>query len=120
MFKENRSKGKIDGKRGEEKRKKRRKKKEWRIAVVFTINKICAGENTSTDTSEEPQELQDKESARFCSACGEKFMGNDRYCIKCGNNRKRDNQEIATESVKRSRTKSLDQLIQENGKAWVF
>ena len=117
MFKENRSKGKVDGKRGEEKWKKGRKKKEWRIAVVFTISKICAGENTSRDNSEE---LQDKESARFCSACGEKFMGNNRYCIKCGNNRKRDNQEIATESVKRSRTKSLDQFIQENGKAWVF
>ena len=43
-------------------------------------------------------------------------MGNDRYCIKCGNKRKLDNQEIATESVKRSRTESLDQFIQEKGK----
>ena len=37
-------------------RKKGRKKNEWRIALFCTINKICAGENTSRDTSEEPQE----------------------------------------------------------------
>ena len=30
-------------------------KTEWYIAVVCTINKICIGENTSRDTSEEPQ-----------------------------------------------------------------
>ena len=39
-----------------------------------------------------------------------------RYCIKCGNKRKLDNQEIATESVKKSRTKRLDEFIQEKGK----
>ena len=39
-------------------RKKGRKKNQWRIAVVCTINKICAGEKTSRDTSEEPQEPQ--------------------------------------------------------------
>ena len=59
------------------------------------------------------RKMADKDGARFCSACGEKFMGNDRYCIKCGNKRKLVNQEIATESVKKSRTKSLDQFIQE-------
>ena len=69
------------------------------------------------------RKMADKEGARFfCSACGEKFMGNDRYCIKCGNKRKLDNQEIATEFVKRSGTKSLDQFIQKKrkGKTWVF
>ena len=31
------------------------------------------------------RKMADKEGARFfCSACGEKFMGNDRYCIKWG------------------------------------
>ena len=44
--------------------------------------------------------MVDKEGARFC-ACGEKFMGNNRCCIKLGNKRKLDNQEIATESVKK-------------------
>ena len=34
------------------------RKNQWRIAVVCTINKICAGEKTSRDTSEEPQEPQ--------------------------------------------------------------
>ena len=59
------------------------------------------------------RKMADKDGARFYSGCGEKFMGNDRYCIKCGNKRKLVNQEIATESVKKSRTKSLDQFIQE-------
>ena len=58
----------------------------------------------------------DKEGARFCSAYGEKFMGNNRCCIKHGNKRKLDNQEIATESVKKSRTKRLDEFLQEKGK----
>ena len=34
------------------------RKNQWRIAVVYTINKICTGEKTSRDTSEEPQEPQ--------------------------------------------------------------
>ena len=62
------------------------------------------------------RKMADKEGARFCSTCGEKLIGNDRYCIKCANKRKLDNQEIATESVKKSRTKSLGQFIQEKGK----
>ena len=45
--------------------------------------------------------MVDKEGVRFCSACGEKLIGNDRYRIKCANKRKLDNQEIATESVKK-------------------
>ena len=43
-------------------------------------------------------------------------MGNDRPCIKCVNKRKLDNHKIAWESVKRSRTKSLDQFVQKKGK----
>ena len=31
-------------------------KTEWHIAVNCTINKICTGENTPRDISEEPQE----------------------------------------------------------------
>ena len=36
--------------------KKEERKNEWHIAFVCTLNKICAGENTSRDTSKEPQE----------------------------------------------------------------
>ena len=47
---------------GEEKQE---RKNEWRIAVVCTINKICAGENTSRNTSEEPQEPQNQNYVSF-------------------------------------------------------
>ena len=42
---------------------KEEKEKQWRIAVVCTISKICAGENTSRDKSEEPQEPQQSKMA---------------------------------------------------------
>ena len=79
-------------------------------------NGTCrAFENTCRTKLHEKKKV-DKEGARFCSAYGEKFLGNNRCCIKHGNKRKLDNQEIATESVKKSRTKRLDEFIQEKGK----
>ena len=41
-------------------RKRGERKTERRIAVVCTINKICAGENTTRTTSKGPQEPQEK------------------------------------------------------------
>ena len=48
-----------------EKNRKRGERTERHIAVVNMINKICAGENTSRDTSEEPQEPQKVKMATF-------------------------------------------------------
>ena len=67
-------KNKEENKRNWEKKKqffkfqgeeKQERKNEWRIAVVCTINKICAGENTSRNTSEEPQEPQNQNYVSF-------------------------------------------------------
>ena len=67
-------KNKEENKRNWEKKKqffkfqgeeKQERKNEWRIAVVCTISKICAGENTSRNTSEEPQEPQNQNYVSF-------------------------------------------------------
>ena len=60
------------------------------------------------------RKMADKDGARFYSGCGEKFMGNDRYCIKCGNKRKLVNQEIATECVKKTELKAWINLFKKN------
>ena len=65
--KEQKEQIRIDSKfQNKEIQKKKGKKSEWRKAVVYTINKICAGENASKDTSEELQEPEPKD-----TMCGE-------------------------------------------------
>ena len=55
----NREKNSFLNSRVKEIEKREERKNEWRIAVVCTINKICAGENASRDTSEEQEEPQE-------------------------------------------------------------
>ena len=57
------------------------------------------------------RKMVDKEGARFCSACGEKLIGNDRYCIKCANKRKLDNPEIAQNLSKKAELKAWVNLF---------